>query len=198
MPAHTEVSDTPFIAPSTQLTGPVEFQVEGEADDKQISKAKTQKEKEKKKSRKSRKEDKDNKRRASSPSLHSTRVKQVDNNPPVHLKPPPDRRVFNRPGPNLCRWTHLCLRPSTQQEVVQTSSTGQALPHAQPSTSGFSDLPVAGSYRCAPEPDTFDLEHLLSDTEYSDDEPDSGEGEVSSDTVDKPELTEDVNCREIC
>ena len=41
MPAHTELSDTPFFALSTRLTGPVEFSVEGEADDKQISKTNT-------------------------------------------------------------------------------------------------------------------------------------------------------------
>ena len=154
----------------------------------------TQNEKEKKKSRKPCKEDKDNKRRASSPS-DSTRVKQVDNNPPVSSKPPaPVNATSGLESVQQARLKSMPVhssmsQPSTQQEVVQPGSTGQesfqpvstgqALPHVQPSTSGFSDLPVTGSYRCAPEPDTFDFEHPISDTEYSDDQPDSDEGEVS-------------------
>ena len=67
IPAQSVPSETPFIAPSARLTGPVEFPAEGEAD------IVVPKSKEKKKSHKSRKEDKDIKPRSSSPSAEKNR-----------------------------------------------------------------------------------------------------------------------------
>ena len=53
----------------------------------------------------------------------------------------------------------------TGQETIQPGSTGQELSQSQPSTSGFSDLPVSGAYRCPPELDTLDFDLPQSDAE---------------------------------
>ena len=83
------------------------------------------------------------------------------------------------------------LEFATGQEEIQPGSTGQEFSKPQPSTSGFSDAAVTGAYKCPPEPDNVDFEFPQSDTELSDDQPVSDEGELSSDNLEKPELTED-------
>ena len=55
---------------------------------------------------------------------------------------------------------------------------------------------MTGACNVPPEPDTLDIEAPLSDASYSDDQVSSDEGEISSDTLDKPEQTEDMNYRE--
>ena len=67
---------------------------------------------------------------------------------------------------------------ATGQEEIQPGSTGQ-------------EFTVTGAYKCPPEPDNVDFEFPQSDTELSDDQPESDEGELSSDNLEKPELTED-------
>ena len=90
--------------------------------------------------------------------------------------------------------------PTTQdvtgQAEIQPGSTGQDFSKPPPSTSGFSDASVAGAYRCSPEPDSVDFDFPQSDTELSDDQLDSDEGEIYSDNLEKPKLTEDMTYRE--
>ena len=86
---------------------------------------------------------------------------------------------------------------SDQHEALQPSSTSQDLPTAQSSTSGFTSSALAVAYNCTPKPDTLDIEPPQSDTEYSDTPADSDEGEISSDTLEKLEKTEDMNYSEI-
>ena len=82
------------------------------------------------------------------------------------------------------------------QEASHPGSTGQDLSVAKPPTSVFSDSTLTGAYRVPPESDTLDIDPPLSDTSYSDDQAGSDEGEISSDTLEKPEQTEDMNYRE--
>ena len=70
------------------------------------------------------------------------------------------------------------------------------MPIAPPSTSGFTDSSLAGAYNFPPEPDTLDIDKPQSDTEHSDDQADSDEGEISSDSLEKPEQIGDMNCQE--
>ena len=86
------------------------------------------------------------------------------------------------------------LPGTTGQGTSHPSSSGQALPIAQPSSSLFGDLTVTGAYRTPPEPDTLDIDPPLSEASYSDDQG-SDEGEISSDT-NGPKQTEDMNYRE--
>ena len=56
---------------------------------------------------------------------------------------------------------------------------------------------MAGAYNYLPEPDILDINPPQSETEYTDDQVDSDEGEtLRSDTLEKPEQTEDMNYRE--
>ena len=71
----------------------------------------------------------------------------------------------------------------------------------------FSDSTLTGAYHVPPELDTLDIAPRrppppppppppLSDASYSDDQASSDEGEISSDTLEKPEQTEDMNYQE--
>ena len=64
---------------------------------------------------------------------------------------------------------------------------------AYPFTFGFTSSALAGAYNYPPEPDTLDIEPPQSDGQYTDTPADSGEGEISSDNLEKPEQTEDMN-----
>ena len=86
------------------------------------------------------------------------------------------------------------LPGTTGQGISHPSSSGRALPVAQPSSSLFGDSTVTGAYRTPPEPDTLDIDPL-SEASYSDDQG-SDEGEISSDTLERREQTEDMNYRE--
>ena len=187
IPSHIVVSDTQFIAPSGRLTGPVEFPAEGEADK---SREKASISKDKKKSCKSLKEgkEKDMKRRTVSSSPDNTSSDKLDYpQPQVHPKPQVSAQATS--GPESVQQVNPNPIPvqtsySDQYEVLQP---GQDLPRAQPSTSGFISSSLAGAYNYPPEPDTLDIELPQSDTEYSDTPADSDEGEISSDTLEKPE-----------
>ena len=87
------------------------------------------------------------------------------------------------------------LPGTTSQEASHPGSTGQDLSVAQPSTFVFSDSTLTGAYHVPPELDTLDIDPPppLSDASYSDDQASSDEGEISSDTLEKPEQTEDMN-----
>ena len=57
---------------------------------------------------------------------------------------------------------------------------------------------MTGAYNVPPELDTLDIDPPLSDASAScsDDQASSDEGEISSDTLEKPEQTKDMNYRE--
>ena len=65
-------------------------------------------------------------------------------------------------------------------------SSGQAPPVDQASSSLFGDSTISGAYRAPPEPDTLDIDPPLSEASYSEDQV-SDEGEISSDTLERPE-----------
>ena len=86
------------------------------------------------------------------------------------------------------------LPGATGQGLVQPGSSGQAPPVVQAS-SLFGDSTVTGAYRTPSEPDTLDIDVPLSGASYSEDQV-SDEGEISSDALERPEQTEDMNYRE--
>ena len=212
VPSHAVVSDPPFIPPSAQLTGPVEFPAEGEVDKPQDSSAIQKDVKEKRKSRKSRREsreeDKHSKKRQVSPSpdVSASHVKSapVQVKPPVQVQATPGLEVVQKSKTNPTSVSTVASNPeqkeyflpgTTGQGTVQPGSSGQALPVAQASSSLFGDSTVTGAYRTPPEPDTLDIDPPLSEASYSDDQG-SDEGEISSDALERPEQTEDMNYRE--
>ena len=211
MPSHAAISDTPFIPPSARLTGPVEFPAEGEVDKQQDSKFVERDVKDQKKSRKSRKdtkEDKHSKKRQVSPSpdVGTLHVKSA----PVQVKPLAQAQVSSgmevvqklkpKPAPLSSlgsdpEQSGLFLPGATGQGFAQPGSSGQAPPVDQTSSSLFGDSTVSDAYRAPPEPDTLDIDPPPSEASYSEDQV-SDEGEISSDTLDRPEQTEDMNYRE--
>ena len=210
VPSHDAMSDTPFIPPSARLTGPVEFPAEGEVDKQQDSRVTEKDVKEKRKSRKSRREskeeDKHSKKRQMSPSpdVSALHVKSAS----VQVKPPVQAQATS--GPEVVQKTkptpvstvasdpeqkEFFLPGATGQGLAQPSSSGQAPPVVQASSSLFGDSTVTGAYRTPPEPDTLDIDPPLSEASYSEDQV-SDEGEISSDILERPEQTEDMNYRE--
>ena len=210
VPSHAPISDTPFIPPSARLTGPVEFPAEGEVDKQQDGNTVQRDVKEQKKSRKSRKDTKDDKRskkRQVSPSpdvgtLHSKSV-------PVPVKPPVQAQVTSGPevvpkqkskpaplstGTSDPEQSELFFPGTTGPVSAQPGPSGQVPPVVQTS-SLFGDSTVAEAYRAPPEPDFLDIDPPQSEASYSEDQV-SDEGEISSDTLDRPEQTEDMNYRE--
>ena len=210
VPSHAPISDTPFIPPSARLTGPVEFPAEGEVDKQQDGNTVQRDVKEQKKSRKSRKDTKDDKRskkRQVSPSpdvgtLHSKSV-------PVPVKPPVQAQVTSgpevvpkqksKPAPQSTvtsdpEQSKLFFPGTTGPVSAQPGPSGQVPPVVQTS-SLFGDSTVAEAYRAPPEPDFLDIDPPQSEASYSEDQV-SDEGEISSDTLDRPEQTEDMNYRE--
>ena len=211
VPSHAAMSDTPFIPPSAQLTGPVELPAEGDVIKQQDSKVTERGVKEKRKSRKSRKEskeeDKHSKKRQVSPSpdVGARHVKSA----PVQVKPLVQAQVTAglevvqkaKPKPTPISTVasdpeqqELFLPGATGQGLAQPGSSGQAPPVDQASSSLFGDSTVSGAYHAPPEPDTLYIDPPLSEASYSKDQV-SDEGEISSDTLERPEQTEDMNYR---
>ena len=89
----------------------------------------------------------------------------------------------------------LFLPGTTGQGFAQPGSSGQAPPVDQTSSSLFGDSTVSDAYRAPPEPDNLDIDPPPSEASFSDDQV-SDEGEISSDILDRPEQTEDMNYRE--
>ena len=88
------------------------------------------------------------------------------------LKPPPGQRVFNRLNQNLYRAgiciSILCSAGSFSPRFYQSGNFSTLLCRSRfTSHSGFSDLPVTGSYRCTAELDILEFDPPLYDTEYS-------------------------------
>ena len=207
MPSHAAISDTPFIPPSARLTGPVEFPAEGEVDKQQDSNIVQRDVKEQRKSRKSRKDTKDDKRSkkrqvSPSPDVGTLHAKSA----PVPVKPPVQAQVTSglevvpklkpKPAPLSTvasdpEQSELFLPGTTGQGFAQPGPSSQAPPVDQPS-SLFGDSTASDAYRAPPEPDTLDIDPPPSEASYSEDQV-SDEGEISSDTLDRPEQTEDMN-----
>ena len=209
VPSHAVISDTPFIPPSARLTGPVVFPAEGEVDKQQDSKIVEGDVKDQKNSRKSRKDkDKHSKKRQMSPSpdVGTLHVKAA----PVQVKPPAQAQASSgtegvqklqpKPAPLSSvgsdpEQSGLFLPGAAGQGFVQPGPSGQAPPVGQASSSLFGDSIVSDAYRAPPEPGTLDIDSPPSEASYSEDQV-SDEGEISSDTLDRPEQTEDMNYRE--
>ena len=167
--------------------------------------------KEQKKSRKSRKDHKDDKhskkRQVSpSPDVGPPQVKSA----PVPAKPPAQDQVSS--GPEVVQKSKskpaplssvgsdpeqsgLFLPGATGQGFAQPGSSGQVPPVDHTVSSLFGDSSVSDAYRAPPEPDNLDIDPPPSEASLSDDQI-SDEGEISSDTLDRPEQTEDMNYRE--
>ena len=141
-----------------------------------------------------------------SPEVRSTNRPEVKPTP-VHAKPLAQAQATS--GPEVVRPVQTKSMPvhtgtshSTPQDYFQPGATGQEVLHPGsagqnlPSTSLFDDSSLTGACNVPPEPDTLDIDTLLSDASYSDDQVSSDEDEISSDTLDKPEQTEDMNYRE--
>ena len=210
VPSHAPISDTPFIPPSARLTGPVEFPAEGEVDKHQDATTVQRDVKEQKKSRKSRKDTKDDKRSkkrqvSPSPDVGTLQTKSV----PVPVKPPVQAQVTSgpefvpkqksKPAPlstvaSEPEQSELFLPGTTGPAFAQPGPSGQVPPIVQ-SSSLFGDSTVSEAYRAPPEPDSLDIDPPQSEASYSEDQV-SDEGEISSDTMDRPEQTEDMNYRE--
>ena len=207
VPSHAAISDTPFIPPSARLTGPVEFPAEGEVDSKIVERD-VKDQKKSRKSRKDNKEDKHSKKRQVSPSpdVGTLHVKSA----PVQVKPPAQAQVSS--GTEVVQklkpkaaplssvgsdpeQSGLFLPGATGQGFAQPGSSGQAPPVDQTSSSLFGDSTVSDAYRAPPAPNTLDIDPPPSEASFSDDQV-SDEGEISSDTLDRPEQTEDMNYRE--
>ena len=60
----------------------------------------------------------------------------------------------------------------------------------------LSDPSVAGAFTMPPEPDEVDFDHPLSGSDASSDHSDSEECEILSDTLERPDQTEEMNYRE--
>ena len=211
VPSHAAISDTPFIPPSARLTGPVEFPAEGEGDKQQASKSVERDVKEQKKSRKSRKDHKDDKhskkRQVSlSPDVGPPQVKSapVPAKPPAHTQvssgPEVVQKLTSKPAPLSSvgsdpEQSGLFLPGATGQGFAQPGSSGQVPPVDHTTSSLFGDSSVSDAYRAPPEPDNLDIDPPPSEASLSDDQI-SDEGEISSDTLDRPEQTEDMNYRE--
>ena len=88
----------------------------------------------------------------------------------------------------------LFLPGATGQVLAQPGSSGQAPPIDQASSSLFRDSTVSGAYHAPPEPDTLYIDPPLSEASFSKDQV-SDEGEISSDMLERPEQTEDMNYR---
>ena len=216
VPTHTVVSDTSFIPPSARLTGPVDVPAQGEvglSQDNTGSYKDPKDDKEKKKSRKSRKEsrdkDRESKKRQVSPSPEIRTTTRSEVKPtPVHAKPLVQAQATSSPVVQPAQTkpipVHTVASHPTPQEYFQPGATGQEALHPGsagqnlPSTSLFGDSSLTSAYNVPPEPDTLDIDPPLSDASacYSDDQASSDEGEISSDTLDKPEQMEDMNYRE--
>ena len=119
---------------------------------------------------------------------------QATSGPEVVQKPRTKPTPVSTVSSNLEQKKYF-LPGTTGQGTSHPSSCGQALPVAQPSSSLFGDSTVTGAYRTQPEPDTLDIDPPLSEASYSDDQG-SDEGEISSDTLEGREQTEDMNYRE--
>ena len=208
VPSHAAVSDTPFIPPSARLIGPVEFPAEGEVDKQQDSNIVQRDIKEQRKSRKSRKDTKDDKhskkRQVSPPDAGTLHAKSA----PVPVKPPVQAQVTS--GPEVVQklkpkpaplstvasdpeQSELFLPGTTGQGFAQPGPSSQAPPVDQ-SSSLFGNSTASDAYRTPPELDTLDIDPPPSEASYSEDQ--VSDGEISSDTLDRPEQTEDMNYRE--
>ena len=84
---------------------------------------------------------------------------------------------------------------SLPREDLQTGPTGESS-LGQPSSSVLSDPSLAGSFSLPPEPDDVDFDHPHSSSDVSSDHSESDEGEISSDTLECPDLTEEMSYRE--
>ena len=140
-----------------------------------------------------------------SPDVGTLHTKSV----PVPVKPPVQAQVTSgpevvpkqksKPAPLSTvasdpEQLELFLPGTTGPSFAQPGPSGQVPPVVQTS-SLFGDSTVSDAYRAPPEPDSLDIDPPHSEASYSEDQV-SDEGAISSDILDRPEQTEDMNYRE--
>ena len=167
-------SDSPFIAPAARPTGPVETPAVQEAVVKSG-------------------EDKPKKTRDKK---HKKSVKISDK--PVSLdKPVP---ALGTSGPESVAQATVQKKAPPASSITLTPEDDQAGPAGDlfmtKSSTSSSGSAFPGTFNLPPEPDDFDFDDPLAGSDVSSIHSDSNEGEISSDTLEHPEQTEEMNYRE--
>ena len=167
-------SDSPFIAPAARPTGPVESPAVQEAVVKS-GEDKPKKTKDKK---------------------HKKSVKIADKPVPLD-KPVP---ALGTSGPESVTQATVQKKAPPASSVTltpeddQTGSAGDLFLAKSATSSSASAFP--GTFNLPPEPDDIDFDDPLAGSDVSSVHSDSDEGEISSDTLEHPEQTEEMNYRE--
>ena len=167
-------SESPFIAPAARPTGPVESPAVQEAVVKS-GEDKPKKTKDKK---------------------HKKSVKIADKPVPLD-KPVP---ALGTSGPESVTQATVQKKAPPASSVTLTPEDDQAgsagdLFLAKPTTSSSASA-FPGTFNLPPEPDDIDFDDPLAGSDVSSVHSDSDEGEISSDTLEHPEQTEEMNYRE--
>ena len=165
------LSDSPFIAPAARLTGPVETLAVQEVGSKS-GETKPKKSKDKKLKKSAKISDKLVPVDQPVPALGTgpESVKQAS----VHKKTTPASSVALPP------------------EDVQTGPAGDSFMDKS-SSAATSGPSFTGAFNLPPEPDEVDFDNPLAVSDVSSEQSDYDEGEISSDTVECPDQTEDMN-----
>ena len=169
------VSDSPFIAPADRPTGPVETPAVQEAVAKSGD-AKPKKAKDKK------------------------QKKPAKSDKPIHVDHPVP--ALSTSGPEVV--TQVPARKKTMPLASSASIPPEDL-QAGPIDSAFSKPSsslvtgsLTGAFNLPPEPDEIDFDEPLPGSDVSTDQSDYDEGEISSDTLERPDQTEEMNYRGNC
>ena len=167
-------SDSPFIAPAARPTGPVETPAVQEAGVKSG----------------------ENKPKKSKDKKHKKSVKISDK--PVSLdKPVPAlgtsglESVAQAP---VQKEAPLASSVTLTPEDVQAGPAGDLFMAKSSTASSGSTFP--GAFNLPPEPDDVDFDNPLAGSDVSSEQSHSDEGEISSDTLERPDQTEEMNYRE--
>ena len=168
-------SDSPFIASAAQPTGPVETPAVQEAGVKSgENKPKKSKDKKHKKSVKI--SDKPVSLDKLVPALGTSRPESVAQAPVQKEAPPASSVTFTLENVQAGPAGDLFMAKSS------TASSGSAFP---------------GAFNLPPEPDDIDFDNPLACSDVSSEQSDSDEGEISSDTLERPDRGDELqrNCK---
>ena len=138
----------------------------------------------------------ENKPKKSKDKKHKKSVKMSDK--PVPLDQPVP--AFGTSGPESVAQAHVQKKapPASSvtlpQEDVQAGRAGDIFMAKSSTASSGSAFP--GAFNLPPEPDDIDFDNPLAGSDVSSEQSDSDEGEISSDTLERPDQTEEMNYRE--
>ena len=162
------VSDSPFIAPAARPTGLVETPAVQEA----VTKVKKPKDKKQKKTAKSDK--------------------------PVQVEKP--GYAIGSSGPEVVGQApvHKKADPPASSVSFQPEDSQAGPPEDSPLVRPSSVIPESftGAFNLPPEPDEIDFDDPLAGSDVSTDHSGYDEGEISSDNIERPDQTEEMNYRE--